>query len=237
MGRRLTRKQIKHDDFVTLVDRGMHWMGQNWRRAALGFGGAIGLALLWWAATALLASRGTAAARALDEAITTYQTPVGAAVVTGEGAGFATDSARLDAADAAFKRVASRYRLTSQARLARLYQARVALDRGDADRALSLLSDLASRKSDDVVARMATLDLVRLRLARSEGYQVAADLEKMAAGRDPRLPRDLALFLLAEVRAQEGKHEEAARLYRKLGEDFPESPYRYEAQQRLTAAS
>lgn len=237
MARRLTRKQIKQDEFVSLIDKGLQWMGENWQRAAIGFGAAIGVALLYWAASALLASRASSAARALNTALTTLQAPVGTAASEPTGPTFTTESERLDAAEKEFSRVSSRYWLTPQARVAKLYLARIAVDRGDVDGALRKFTEIASRKDDDAVVRMAMLDLVNLRLARKEGYLVAPDLEAMAAGRDPRLPRDAAMFLLAEVRSQEGKAKEAAELYRKLTEDFPESSYRYEAQQRLTANS
>jgi len=228
---------MKQDEFVSLVDRGVQWMGENWRRAAIGFAGAIGVALLYWGATALLASRASSAAKALNQAMTTLQAPTGAEAAEATGTTFATDAERLDAAEKEFSRISSRYWLTPQAHVAKLYLARISVDRGDMDRGLRQLADLTSNKSDDAVVRMAMLDLVNLRLARNEGYLVAPDLEAMAAGRDPRLPRDTAMFFLAEVRSQEGKPQEAAELYRKLTQDFPESGYRYEAQQRLTSSS
>ena len=237
MGRRLTRKQIKQDQFVSLVDRSAHWMGQNWRQAALGLGGAVALAVLYWGVTALVAARGSAAATALTRALDTYNAPVGAAAPADATLKFATDTERLDAADSAFKAVSSKYWLTSHARHAKLYTARIAADRGDSETAVRLLGELASRRSANPIVRLATLDLVRLRVAKGEGQQLVADLEAMISGKDPRLPRDLAMFELARMWEQEGKPDEAAKLYRKLVEDFPESPYRSDAQQRLTAVS
>ncbi|MCJ7442104.1 MAG: hypothetical protein MUO25_11075, partial [Thermoanaerobaculaceae bacterium] len=79
MGRRLTRKQIKQDQFVSLVDRVFHWLGQNWRQAATGLGGVLAVALEWWGVTAFLGSRSDAAAQAMAQALETYGAPVGAA--------------------------------------------------------------------------------------------------------------------------------------------------------------
>jgi tetratricopeptide (TPR) repeat protein len=237
VGRRLTRKQIKQDQFVSLVDRGAHWMGQNWRQAALGLGGAVALAVLYWGVSLLVAARGEAAATALSRALDTYNAPVGAAAKADATLRFATDTERLDAADAAFKAVSSKFWLTPPARYAKLYIARIAADRGDTATAARLLGELASRRSSSPIVRLATLDLVRLRIAKGEGQQLAGDLEAMVAGKDPRLPRDLALFELAQMWEREGKPAEAAELYRKLVEDFPESPYRGDAQQRLSAVS
>jgi len=237
VGRRLTRKQIKKDQFVSLVDRGAHWMGQNWRQAALGLGGAIAIALLYWGVTALVQARSEAAATALTRALATYDAPVGSAAPATATLKFGTETERLDAADTAFKAVSSKYWLTSQARHAKLYVARIAADRGDTETAVRLLGELASRRTSNAIVRLATLDLIRLRVAKGEGQQLVGELEDMVAGKDPRLPRDVALFELARMWEKEGKGPEAAKLYRKLIEDFPESPYRTDAQQRLTAVS
>jgi len=237
VGRRLKRKEIKHDQFITLIDRAMAWMGQNWRTASLVIGGAVALGLVYWGVTLLIASRSGAGAHALSEAVATFAAPVGSPSGSSKGPQFASDTERLDAAEKAFRRVASRYRFTAPGRTAKLYLARIAEERGDVDAAIRLLTELADKRSDHPVVGLATLDLLRLRLARGEGGQLVKELEAMVAGKDPRLPRDLALFQLAQLWERQGNAEEAARLYRKLTEDFPESPYKFEAQQRLNAAS
>jgi hypothetical protein len=237
VGRRLTRKQIKRDQFVSLVDRVFHWLGQNWRQAATGLGGVLAVTLVWWGVTAVLGSRSDAAARAIAQALETYAAPVGSAASADATVKFATDSERLAAADKAFQAVKSRYWLTPQARVAELFLARISVDRGDQAQAIKLLGDITSRRTGDPVVRLAMLDLIRLRLANGEGKQLVAELEGMASGKDPRLPRDAALFQLARVWESEGKPEEASKLYRKLVEDFPDSPYRSEAQQRLASGS
>jgi len=231
----LTRKQIKNDQFVTLVDRWAHWMGQNWKQAAIGLGGALAVALVYWAASAFVGGRSAAAATALSTAVETYSAPVGSDAPADARIKFGTDTERLDAAEKALKAVASKYWLTSQARYAKLYLAHIAADRGDTAAAIRLLGELASRRSDNPIVRVATLDLIRLRIAKGEGQQLIGDLEAMISGKDPRLPRDVALFELARMWEKEGKPAEAAKLYRKLVDDFPESPFRTDAQQRLTA--
>jgi outer membrane protein assembly factor BamD (BamD/ComL family) len=222
---------------VSLVDHGAHWMGQNWRQAAIGLGGALAVAVLYWGLAALVAGRSDAAAAALSRALDTYSAPVGSTAPATAKIKFATDAERLDAADTAFKAVSSRYWLTAQARYAKLYVARIAADRGDTETAVRLLGELASKRSSNAIVRLATLDLFRLRVARGEGQQLVADLEAMISGKDPRLPRDIAMFELARMWEKEGKPAEAVKLYRKLIEDFPESPYRSDAQQRVSAAS
>lgn len=237
MGRRLTRKQIKKDQFVSLVDRIFHWLGQNWRQAATGLGAVLAVALVFWGVTAFRGSRSDAAAQALAQALEAYGAPVGSAAPADAPVKFATDSERLAAAEKAFQAIKSHYWLTPQKRVAELFLARIAADRGDQAQAISLLGEITSRRTSDPVVRLAMLDLIRLRLAKGEGVQLVAELEGMASGKDPRLPRDAAIFQLARVWEGEGKPEEASKFYRKLVEEFPDSPYRSEAQQRLASGS
>jgi tetratricopeptide (TPR) repeat protein len=237
VGRRLTRKQIKRDQFVSLVDRVFHWLGQNWRQAATGLGAVLAVALVFWGVTAIRGSRSDAAAQALAQALETYGAPVGSAAPADATVKFATDTERLAAAEKAFQAIRSHYWLTPQKRVAELFLARIAADRDDQAQAIKLLGDITSRRSGDPVVRLAMLDLIRLRLAKGEGMQLIAELEGMASGKDPRLPRDAALFQLGRVWEGEGKPEEANKLYRKIVEEFPDSPYRSEAQQRLASGS
>jgi len=237
VGRRLTRKQIKQDEFISLVDQGVHWMSNNWRQALTGLGGVLVVALVWWGVTAFMAGRSEAGSKAIADALAIYEAPVGASGASGEKSTYATDAERLAAAEKAFEGVKSRYWLTPQARMAELYLARIAADRGDLTQAIRRLGEITSKRSGDPLVRLAMLDLIRLRVARGEGSQLVGQLEAMVAGKDPRLPRDAALFELARVREHEGKTDDAHRLYRKLIEDYPDSPYRADAQQRLSSTS
>jgi len=237
VARRLTRRQIKQDELLTLFDRGMAWMGGNWRQAAAVIGGVAAVALLWWGITAYLSARSGGASKAMAVALDTYTAPVGVAAPADAKVKFTTDTERLAASEKAFESIRSKYRFSPQAKLAGLYLAHIQADRGDATGAIRLLAELAAKRSDDPVVRLATLDLMRMRAGKGEAAQVARELEAMVAGTDIRLPRDLALYELARVNERDHKNDEAARLYRKLVQDFPESPYRAPAQQRLTSLS
>lgn len=236
MGHRLTRKQIKKDEFITLMDRLVHWLTANWRQAVIGLGGALAVGLLWWAFTLILGSRTAAATRALDEAVQILEAPVGATAPADAKVKFATQAERQEAATKALAKV-RRYWFTPQARMARVLQARLAAERGDLEGAIRELSAVVSHRSADPVVRAATADWIRLRLAKGETEGVIRDLEAMAAGKDRRLPRDTALFELAKVYERTGKITQAQEVLRKLVENFPDSPYKTDAQQKLSSLS
>ena len=96
------------------------------------------------------------------------------------------------------------------------------------------LSHGVSRHPDDALGRVAAQELLRLRVASGQGAEVAKELEAMVVGRDTQLPRDAALFQLGEVFVEEQKLDQAKEYFQKLVDEFPESPYRAQAQQRLT---
>lgn len=236
MGRRLTRRQIKQDEFITLMDRMVHWLTANWRQAVIGLGGALAVGVLWWGFTMILGSRTAAATRALDEAVQILEAPVGASAPADAKVKFATQSERQEAAARALAKV-RRYWFTPQARMARVLQARLAAEKGDLDGAIRELAAVASGRAADPSVRAATVDLVRLRLAKGDVDGVIKDLEAMAAGKDKRLPRDMAMFELAKAHERAGKTAQAQDVLRKLVENFPDSPYKVEAQQKLASLS
>lgn len=237
MGRRLTRKQIKQDEFITLMDEWTHWLGQNWKQAAMGLGAALAVLLIVLGARLFLASRSNSAGEALGKALEAYNAPVGVDAPADAKVKFATDTERLDVAEKGFVAVKSKYWLSKEARLATLFIARIAADRGDRDRAIQGLTELTAKRTDDPVVRLAMIALVGLRLDKGEGAQLVPELQAMVEGKDPRLPRDVALYQLAQVLERQGKLDEASKTYRKLVDEFPESAYRSDAQQRLSTTS
>jgi TolA-binding protein len=137
-------------------------------------------------------------------------------------------------AESKLQEVVDRYGRSDQADTARIYLARINVDRGDTEIARRLLVEVVDRHPDDALGGLATLDLVHLRVASGEGAEVAQELEAMVAGTDRRLPREVALFEIGEIFLHEQDLERARTYYQKLVDDFPDSSYVRRARQRLT---
>lgn len=223
MGRRLTRKSLKQDEFVSIVDRMMRWGRNNWQPLVIGVGAVVAVALIIGLAGMISGSRRDSAAADLQRAMDRYQ----AASATGAGPEIAEEARAL------FEEVVDSYGGLPQGRVARLYLARLLMERGDVADARELLVKLSSKRKSDPVVRVATLDLMQLRIQSGQGAEVAAELEAMVAGRDPRLPRDVALFELANVYVHERDFTKAEEYFQKLLDEFPESPYSRRARQKL----
>ncbi len=219
MGRRITRKQLKQDEFISTGDSVMRWIIANWRPFVFGLVALCLVILAWWAGTRWTGSRAERASYLLHQATTA----VDAARQGGEVA----------AVEGKLQEVINRHGRSEQADMARVLKARLMIDRNDLDGARALLVEVSGRRGGDAVGRVATLDLVNLQIATGQAAEVVPQLEAMVSGVDVRLPRDAALYELGELFIATQDPGRARSYYQRLVDDFPESPYRAQASQRL----
>ena len=216
MGRRITRKQLKGDDFVSTVDSFFHWLTDNWRPFAAGLAAVCILILLWWGVSRWTGSRTDAASYLLHQAMAT-----------------AAGDEGLAGAETRLQEVIDRYGRTDQGDVARLYLANLRLEQGRDEEGRDLLLQVTEHQPQAPLGGLATLTLLQMRAQSGQAGEVAKELEPMAAGTDRRLPRDTALFELARIALEQNDTALAKTYYQKLVDDFPESPYLSIARQRL----
>ncbi len=221
MGRRITRKQLKQDEFVSTVDTVVHWFIDNWRPVAAGLGAVTVVVLLWWVVASWSGSRADQASYLLYQAVTEYENQLG------------ESSQATAAVEEKLREVMERYGRSDQADVARVYLARLLLERGEYGAARNLLVEVVDRHPTDAVGRIAAIDLMELRVTRGETAEVARELEAMVATPGPGLPQDTALFKLAELLVSQNDFDRAREYLQKLLTEFPESPYVAPARQRL----
>ena len=140
----------------------MRWFADHWRPFAAGLGAICVLVLLWWLGGQWMGARTDKASLALHEAVKLYEGD--------PAAGVASD---LEAAEAAFAEVVDRYGRTDQGDIARHYQARILMSRGDMDGARQLLVGIADRQRGTALGRMATLTLIDLRVSSGQGGRLS----------------------------------------------------------------
>lgn len=221
MPRRVTRKMMKQDEFVSLFDEVAHWFSDNWRPVVAGLGVVVLVVLVWWGAGAWSSSRGEDASYLLHRAERALE---------GDG----TVPGSVDAAEPLLREVVDRYGRTHQADVARLYLARVELGRGETEKAQETLRKLANQRPGTAIGSTAMLDLLHLRIAAGQGAEVASELQAMVSAAEPALPRDTALYELGMLLVREERATEARDQFDRLVKEFPESPYRFVAQQKLS---
>ncbi len=220
MARRITRKQLKENEFVSVMDTLIQWFSENWRPIAAAISAVSVVALIWWGVSSWTGAKTEKASYSLSLAVSAYQTAQ-------------AEDGDLSEVRTQFEDVVSSFGRTDQGDMARLYIAQLDIRAGDFDAARETLVQLAGRHRSDAIGRIASLDLIHLRVASGQGAEVAKELEAMVVGKDTRLPRDVALFELGEVFISEQDTEQAREYFQKLVDEFPESPYLGQARQRL----
>lgn len=226
MGRRITRKQLKQDDeFVSAAEKIFSWIADNRRQLTVAICAVLAAALLGWGVKAWMGTRTEDASLLLYHATQSFEGDA--------AAGSLVPGGDVEAAEAEFLQVIDSYGSSDQADMARLYLARIALSRGETDEARAILVELSQQHGGDLIGRLASLDLIDLRIASGQTTEVAGELEAMVLGQNDGLPRDAALYKLGEVFINSGEPERARSYFERLVEEFPESPYIMNAQQKL----
>lgn len=238
MSQRLSRKDIKRDEFRDRVAQAVSYAGSHVRSLML-----AGLAVILVVAAAVgvylwFQSRDARANRALARAMTVYQAPVDKDDPAPDDEidpSFASEQARSDRAKELFGALRDRFASTGAGRTAWLYLGKIAADQGDADTAREDWQHFIDQGGSTVLVTEAYLNWIALDREQGRGEEVAERLASMVDAPESQLPKDVLLFELATTYEQLGREEEALDTYQRLVEEFATSGYTQEARQRLVA--
>jgi TolA-binding protein len=236
MNERLSRKEMKQDEFVATMGRGVDYASHHARQIILGVVGVTVLGALLLAGRFWLQSREQGAQEVLDRAIRIADAPIDATAPKPddpESPSFADEAARQTRAKAAFESVRTRHSGSKAADVAGLYLAGIALGEGKAEEARGLWQHYLDEHPRDFLSAGARLSLIRLDRQQGKLDEVAADLRKMLDDANRSLPEDVVLWELAETLKAQGKSEEARPLLQRLADEFARSAYRVDAQTAL----
>jgi predicted negative regulator of RcsB-dependent stress response len=236
MNQRLTRKDIKRDDFRAAVGRSVEYAEGHVQIIAYAVGGALLLVVLAVAIYFYLGHRRQGANQALAAATKVYQAPIvatGAKPNDAAEPSFPTEAARRARAKELLEKVRDDYGLTAAADVAGLYLAQIAADEGRLDEARKLWSDFADEHDDSMLASEARLNLIDLDRKQGKAEAVVQELRGMLETGDAPLPQDVILNELGKTLEQLRRPQEAVQFYQRILDEFPQSPYRQEAQQKV----
>jgi tetratricopeptide (TPR) repeat protein len=238
MNQRLTRKEIKRDEFASAVGRSVEYAESHARTILYALGGAlallvIGLGLYFW-----LGSRSERANEALAYAIRVQQAPIEAAAPRPQdrlAPSFATEAARQARAKELFQEVHEEFGGTDAGDVAGLYLAQIAAQEGQPDRARELWTDFVEEHGDHALAGEARLNLFALDRQQGKGEELVTRLRGMLEESEPPLPKDAVLYELGMTLEQLNRPQEAIQAYQQILDDYPQSAYRQDAQQKVSA--
>jgi len=236
MNQRLTRKEMKQDDFATAMGRSVEYAGSHGRTIGLAIAGVLALVLAAVGISSWMGSRGVAANEALAQAVKVYRAPIEATAPKPDDANspsFANEAARRDRAKSLFEKVRNDYGSSDAADVAAVYLADIAASQGQLDQARALWQEFLDDHEGHLLASEVRLNLYELDRREGKGEQVVTTLRGMLDQADAPLPQDVVLHELGKTLEALNRPQEALPQYRKLVDEYPQSPYRQAVQQRL----
>ncbi|MFY9820137.1 MAG: tetratricopeptide repeat protein [Thermoanaerobaculia bacterium] len=238
MNQRLTRKEIKRDDFTSALGRGVEYAESHVMTIVYAVVGvlvlvALGVGIFYWRS-----HQAQAAGQALAKAVKVYLAPVvttGAKPTDPATPSFASEEAHRAAAKKALQKVRADYGSTDAADVANLYLAQIAAEEGRLAEARKVWQSFADAHPKHMLGAEARLNLIHLDREQGKGEDVVKELRTMLEKGDTPVPQDVLLHELGITLEQLKRPQEAAQSYQRILDEFPQSPYRQEAQQKVTS--
>jgi len=147
---------------------------------------------------------------------------------------YPTESARTEAAIAAFQKVIDAYPNGEPGHAARYYVASLHLSTGKAVEAERLFGEVASGAASSIYGPMSQLGRSQALSALGKHDDAIKVLTDLSGQRDGVLPIDGVLMELARTFDRAGKTQEARAAYKRVVDEFPQSGYATEARQHMT---
>jgi len=236
MSARLSRKEIKRDDFATAVERSVEYAETHTRMILYAVGAIVLLAALFFGVRAFLAQRAAAASADLSAALEVYEAPIvptGAKPQDKEHPNFPDEAARKARAKQLLEGVRSKHSGSDAADVAGLYLAQMAAAEGKLDQARKLWSDFIDSHKDSAPAAEARLNLYDLDRKQGKSEELVRTLRPLLEDSSAPLPKDVVLYQLGLTYDVLQRKQEAIGSYQRILDEFPQSPYRQEAQQKI----
>ena len=230
------RRELKRDKFVDEMGSLTSRARENQRFLVAVTIGVVALALIGYGIYFYRSTRERKAQDALADAIQTIDSPLVDPAAPNPDAKFRTEQERDTRAAAMFQDIEKKYSGSDAAAVADIYLARLDGSKNDVAGARTLLERFIKNHPSHLLVGGARFSLYELRIGNGEAKQVIAELNQELAKTETQiLPPDVMLFLLANAYDAEGNAHESRAAYRRIVNQFPDSPYAMDAQRRIGA--
>ncbi len=237
--RHLTRKEIIHEDKIHSVLAGsVEWFTDNSRFLAIMVGVVLvvfGGVYLW---SYLSKSTNERLQAQFGDALAIYEAPAGQERTAASPPGrysFASAEERHKKALAEFTKIADDSPRSDLGQFARYYVALNQHKLGHVSEARKTLQTLLEDASEPMVKTLAANYLAQMSEAEKNNQQAVEFLNKALQDSTPGFPKSAVLFRLGENYEAMGKTQEAAKQYKRIVTEFPDSPEVQQAKARIDA--
>lgn len=237
--KRTERHHLKENDFAEWLNATRLWFETN--RNLVLYGGLVVLAvaIAVVATVVVRANSASTASRMLAEAMVVAEAPVmpptpgegGKPAIQAPGT-YATDKARLEAALPRLLSVADAYPTLEPGVMARYRAAAALVAVGRTAEGIERYREVIA-KAKGVYQTMAKLGIADAQLTTGQYEPALASLTELSQQAAAEVPIDGVLMQLARGYQLAGKREEARKTFRRVADEFPQSPYAQVARREL----
>ncbi len=228
MTQRITRRDMKRNELAETVGKTVGYVSEHKKGVTEAGAIAAGLVILVAAFFGYRAWADRAAGRDLSQALGILATPL----ITEEPSAAKTypDAAARQAAADPFLRKAAGHGSTPSGRAAQVILAASGTQK--AAEAIPSLEKAARRGSSESAAA-AEIDAAKLLAAEGKATEAIDRLKRAIESPSTSAPKDALLFTLAQIYEANGSAADARATYQRLITDYPNSPYRADARQKV----
>lgn len=229
MKQKITRKDLKRDDLVESFGRTVDYVGAHRKRLIQAGLAALGVAALAGAFLAVRAYRESRAGAELSAGLADLSAPL----ATDPGAAsaartFSTEAERGKAAEEHLRKAASYGGMAPARAAAVILAARAGRPAAGLD-----VFTRAARDGRAEVSAAAEIDAARLLAAQGKTTEAIDRLRRAIESPESKAPKDALLYALAQIYERSGSSSDARVTYQRIVSDYPNSPYRADARQKL----
>lgn len=228
MAKKLRREDLKRDEVMETVGKGLQFVSVHRKGTVEAFAIAAGLALLIGAFLAFRSYREGQAAEHLSRALAALSAPLaGDPAAAGAAKTYATAAERSAEADRELAAAAG-FGATKSGR-----QASVVLAARGASKDTGAF-DRFARSGKSVVAAAAEIDGYRTLADAGKTTEAITAVKRAIETSSTAVPKDALLAELGALYERSGSPTDARTIYQRLASEYPDSPYASEAQSRLS---
>ena len=230
---RITRHDMKQDEFVSTVGRITRWAEENVKLIAVWVGGVLATVVLVFGFWAWRENRFMAGEAALSGAVEAYAANVGAEGTSTTLETFPTRDEKYRAVLERADEVIRDHGSTPSGERARYYRGLALFETGDRVGARAALEEFVDRNARSFLApharrKIAIIDESEGNLQQAcDSYRELTDVDVLE------FPTEMALIDLGRCLRESGSTAEAIEAYQRIVDDYPGSTYASDAQQRL----